>query len=64
MKTGNTRHTAAGGVEPGRASMEPGHEDREYIYGAGYLLTSVDASMEPGHEDREYHRSVCEMYLR
>ena len=55
MKTGNTscpRPRPAAG--PG-ASMEPGHEDREY----GHLLTITltpqqKASMEPGHEDREY----------
>ena len=37
------------------ASMEPGHEDREYPLGKLLnLLVLHIASMEPGHEDREY----------
>ena len=30
MKTGNTRHLVDHRYQPG-ASMEPGHEDREYL---------------------------------
>ena len=36
------------------ASMEPGHEDREYDIRFTSCLTAKEASMEPGHEDREY----------
>ncbi len=36
------------------ASMEPGHEDREYRQVLGHLELDQEASMEPGHEDREY----------
>ena len=53
MKTGNTqchRHDRPAGVE---ASMEPGHEDREYVPRPAHLLLGQQASMEPGHEDRE-----------
>ena len=40
-----------------RASMEPGHEDREYLEGiARKDFDTVYASMEPGHEDREYKK--------
>ena len=54
MKTGNTRRgwPAGGGRVP--ASMEPGHEDREYLVSAMTLAAQGEASMEPGHEDREY----------
>ena len=34
--------------------MEPGHEDREYLFRRAGLLPNRVASMEPGHEDREY----------
>ena len=54
MKTGNTG--LPGHVE-GRirfASMEPGHEDREYRRRARHPRRPHRASMEPGHEDREY----------
>ena len=36
------------------ASMEPGHEDREYQPDPVVSETHQGASMEPGHEDREY----------
>ena len=36
------------------ASMEPGHEDREYMDPASFEPSFPMASMEPGHEDREY----------
>ena len=36
------------------ASMEPGHEDREYAAGGFMVAKAKLASMEPGHEDREY----------
>ena len=53
MKTGNTRG------HPRRrrrhaASMEPGHEDREYLRRLHAREQARRASMEPGHEDREY----------
>ena len=32
MKTGNTRDAGAVTTRKIRASMEPGHEDREYFY--------------------------------
>ena len=54
MKTGNTRdihHTSERTVA---ASMEPGHEDREYAGSAAAPRPRAQASMEPGHEDREY----------
>ena len=37
-----------------KASMEPGHEDREYLSGLVRRQKNPQASMEPGHEDREY----------
>ena len=54
MKTGNTRGRT--GAPPARphASMEPGHEDREYSPTPSPPPTPPSASMEPGHEDREY----------
>ena len=36
------------------ASMEPGHEDREYQHDRRHMTDVMSASMEPGHEDREY----------
>ena len=54
MKTGNTSKSYGEDDERRHASMEPGHEDREYFW-QGLALPQVDsASMEPGHEDREY----------
>ena len=56
MKTGNT---PAGVRLPSRhdhASMEPGHEDREYRLARQEDVEALLASMEPGHEDREYRR--------
>ena len=35
MKTGNTGRKSADRRCPGRASMEPGHEDREYLLRPG-----------------------------
>ena len=58
MKTGNTgalsRLPAA---LP--ASMEPGHEDREYTVYRWGPPPDAGASMEPGHEDREYPSVSC-----
>ena len=54
MKTGNTFADSTYSPDPHIASMEPGHEDREYPRRWGVLWSSHDASMEPGHEDREY----------
>ena len=53
MKTGNTcAARSLCGCAP--ASMEPGHEDREYQTVRGAPSLDPNASMEPGHEDREY----------
>ena len=55
MKTGNTSQAPAGSPAQTRASMEPGHEDREYRPLATRGRHPLQpASMEPGHEDREY----------
>ena len=54
MKTGNTGERAFGAGRAAVASMEPGHEDREYLLGGRHAVHRVRASMEPGHEDREY----------
>ena len=54
MKTGNTRPGARHRRRPRRASMEPGHEDREYDTAGEGWWDEILASMEPGHEDREY----------
>ena len=54
MKTGNTALGDWSGVEYDMASMEPGHEDREYGRTLQMRVLAGDASMEPGHEDREY----------
>ena len=40
---------------PVMASMEPGHEDREYAAADLTAAAASQASMEPGHEDREYY---------
>ena len=54
MKTGNTPRIRRKTGSCPRASMEPGHEDREYkLLSLGQNLIH-SASMEPGHEDREY----------
>ena len=54
MKTGNTRPAGRQHGHGLVASMEPGHEDREYVGGAPAAPALHEASMEPGHEDREY----------
>ena len=54
MKTGNTPARAGGPHPNPRASMEPGHEDREYVQVPAHQVQVPGASMEPGHEDREY----------
>ena len=54
MKTGNTRRMPRGSTGTFPASMEPGHEDREYNKDFLIAVTKTIASMEPGHEDREY----------
>ena len=54
MKTGNTLTCARGVADDVVASMEPGHEDREYRPVLGRGRSNWTASMEPGHEDREY----------
>ena len=43
----------------GWASMEPGHEDREYMHRPNNSTITSEASMEPGHEDREYMQRSC-----
>ena len=60
MKTGNTVHRLGTGHELRPASMEPGHEDREYLTAVTTGGLALIASMEPGHEDREYHPSLSE----
>ncbi len=54
MKTGNTAGRMLPPIRAARASMEPGHEDREYLSAQWCLDRANEASMEPGHEDREY----------
>ena len=54
MKTGNTPRPVPGGPVSQCASMEPGHEDREYHQALDQGEQESRASMEPGHEDREY----------
>ena len=56
MKTGNTHVQASYHFSDRGASMEPGHEDREYVPGSICVQDAFQASMEPGHEDREYFR--------
>ena len=58
MKTGNTPRTGASADRCQCASMEPGHEDREYEPIHQVPDQALEASMEPGHEDREYARSM------
>ena len=54
MKTGNTSCPSSLPLAATDASMEPGHEDREYIRLPNQRNRKDFASMEPGHEDREY----------
>ena len=54
MKTGNTPQKRGQDDDHEHASMEPGHEDREYRARAHARWEADGASMEPGHEDREY----------
>ena len=54
MKTGNTCGAALAARTERQASMEPGHEDREYPADLSRSSLNSQASMEPGHEDREY----------
>ena len=54
MKTGNTLGRVFVLSEYQEASMEPGHEDREYAPSQRTGPRRSQASMEPGHEDREY----------
>ena len=56
MKTGNTVTTSTQVGKIMEASMEPGHEDREYRLLGRVRRGGRRASMEPGHEDREYGR--------
>ena len=56
MKTGNTEALHDTAEPPLFASMEPGHEDREYVTPPAPPEKILRASMEPGHEDREYGR--------
>ena len=62
MKTGNTFRSGPQEHVRFRASMEPGHEDREYVSAAINRGNPWAASMEPGHEDREYGEEF--IYLR
>ena len=54
MKTGNTCGGHWLDVLFRQASMEPGHEDREYLLRPRLHPADRAASLEPGHEDREY----------
>ena len=54
MKTGNTIEIPEVDTDDIIASMEPGHEDREYLIFGEEVDHGFLASMEPGHEDREY----------
>ena len=58
MKTGNTAFESQLFMIVGLASMEPGHEDREYHGRDCNQQHQPTASMEPGHEDREYLAGV------
>ena len=60
MKTGNTGLSDAAASNGNIASMEPGHEDREYLLRRRSCCGPSEASMEPGHEDREYSPPMCE----
>ena len=61
MKTGNTAFESQLFMIVGLASMEPGHEDREYHQPTRRNHHRHPASMEPGHEDREYMGSVQDL---
>ena len=61
MKTGNTLPCGMPIASGEGASMEPGHEDREYFADIRELIAKTAASMEPGHEDREYE--TVEMFM-
>ena len=56
MKTGNTSRRGLARHPLPTASMEPGHEDREYSHHQQVDHREHGASMEPGHEDREYEQ--------
>ena len=62
MKTGNTDARTVAPVRGEAASMEPGHEDREYPVAAAGPAHEAAASMEPGHEDREYQSDASSGY--
>ena len=63
MKTGNTDpHTSIWHYKLD-ASMEPGHEDREYQADARRHCGTDAASMEPGHEDREYSMKILVRWM-
>ena len=64
MKTGNTEPRGVGTRQVTAASMEPGHEDREYrgVESETHRERSP-ASMEPGHEDREYTLHSGKLYI-
>ena len=47
MKTGNTRQSSSLADGAGEASMEPGHEDREYVDFLGRLGTSFTPQWSP-----------------
>ena len=59
MKTGNTSTFEFDSNGQHVASMEPGHEDREYREESRWCVHYRSASMEPGHEDREYLLELC-----
>ena len=63
MKTGNTSIIGYARVSTVDASMEPGHEDREYTAPRNILAGCYHASMEPGHEDREYRLTYVHTYV-
>ena len=58
MKTGNTTTDIYPYPPEEEASMEPGHEDREYRANTHTNQKHQNASMEPGHEDREYRQDA------
>ncbi len=62
MKTGNTGGKTIGELWKLKASMEPGHEDREYLIKLAGFFEAMVASMEPGHEDREYMVTPCWLF--
>ena len=60
MKTGNTRRRGLTGREPRLASMEPGHEDREYIGGHSHhpllLWPQWSPAMKTGNTAEPVHQ--------